>query len=393
MAQNNIPPEEENDLIMKQEQEEPQAPEENNIQNIVANSSEEEGADGWNENTENKLGTKRRTKDAEGRNHKCSFCAKTYLSYPALYTHLKNKHAKGPDGNPIAALNVGRGRGRPKKILGIAGFQPYSVSGMYRSNTDPCSSNFFKSIDKQGGPIFPDIGFQDIYTEHYLPKEESKEKDGDSQNSENEENDETVEKKAENELNYPHQIEHQFDANGDMIKKKRGRKPKSFYQQKILEEQRQREQILIDNQIKKTENEDADTQDINELSKGAERNSEFKIHPLYQMLMNYSKELKDYIIEKRTEPKSHYFLNMDLPPDSTIKLHPKITMIPTAPQLQPDHVQLFQTQKIMANLPSFMFEKSNDGDGIVPIKVRPNSLSLFAPENPDLIDVKKDQRI
>ena len=48
------------------------------------------------ENTENKLGTKRRTKDADGRNHKCSFCAKTYLSYPALYTHLKNKHAKGP---------------------------------------------------------------------------------------------------------------------------------------------------------------------------------------------------------------------------------------------------------------------------------------------------------
>ena len=63
----------------------------------------------------------RRTKDADGRNHKCSFCAKTYLSYPALYTHLKNKHAKGPDGNPIAALNVGRGRGRPKKILGIGG--------------------------------------------------------------------------------------------------------------------------------------------------------------------------------------------------------------------------------------------------------------------------------
>ena len=58
---------------------------------------------------------KRRNKDAQGRNYKCSFCAKTYLSYPALYTHLKNKHAKGPDGNPVAALNAGRGRGRPKK--------------------------------------------------------------------------------------------------------------------------------------------------------------------------------------------------------------------------------------------------------------------------------------
>lgn len=48
----------------------------------------------------NELSSKRRNK--ENRDHKCSFCAKTYLSYPALYTHLKNKHAKGPDGNPTA---------------------------------------------------------------------------------------------------------------------------------------------------------------------------------------------------------------------------------------------------------------------------------------------------
>ena len=31
--------------------------------------------------------------------------------------------------------------------------------------------------------------------------------------------------------------------------------------------------------------------------------------------------------------------------------------------------------------------------GIVPIPERPFSLSLFAPENPDLIDVKKDAKI
>ena len=42
---------------------------------------------------------KRRSKnDVQGRDHKCSICDKTYLSYPALYTHMKNKHAKGPDG-------------------------------------------------------------------------------------------------------------------------------------------------------------------------------------------------------------------------------------------------------------------------------------------------------
>jgi len=59
---------------------------------------------------------KRRSKnDNEGRDHKCSFCEKTYLSYPALYTHMKTKHAKGPDGQPLIAINSGRGRGRPKK--------------------------------------------------------------------------------------------------------------------------------------------------------------------------------------------------------------------------------------------------------------------------------------
>ena len=33
---------------------------------------------------------KRRSKnDVEGRDFKCNFCPKTYLSYPALYTHIK----------------------------------------------------------------------------------------------------------------------------------------------------------------------------------------------------------------------------------------------------------------------------------------------------------------
>lgn len=61
---------------------------------------------------------KRRSKnDQEGRTHKCSLCDKTYLSYPALYTHLKTKHAdaKGQDGQPLTPLQSGRGRGRPKK--------------------------------------------------------------------------------------------------------------------------------------------------------------------------------------------------------------------------------------------------------------------------------------
>jgi len=54
----------------------------------------------------------RRTKDTQGsRDHKCSFCSKTYLSYPALYTHLRNKHAKGADGSAGAHGGGAQGSG------------------------------------------------------------------------------------------------------------------------------------------------------------------------------------------------------------------------------------------------------------------------------------------
>ena len=41
----------------------------------------------------------RRKKDEAGvRNHRCG-CGKDYLSYPALYTHIKQKHnGKPPEG-------------------------------------------------------------------------------------------------------------------------------------------------------------------------------------------------------------------------------------------------------------------------------------------------------
>ena len=81
---------------------------------------------------------KRKSKnDADGRDFKCTFCIKTYLSYPALYTHMKSKHSQGPDGQNFL-LNSGRGRGRPKKNAG-------------RVNTiDPQSDDYFKTFDKWG---------------------------------------------------------------------------------------------------------------------------------------------------------------------------------------------------------------------------------------------------
>ena len=37
------------------------------------------------------------------RDFKCQVCERTYLSYPAMYTHMKNKHALDPNGATFAA--------------------------------------------------------------------------------------------------------------------------------------------------------------------------------------------------------------------------------------------------------------------------------------------------
>ena len=73
---------------------------------------------------------------------------------------MKNKHAKGPDGQPLIAFNSGRGRGRPKK----------NAFGPGRNTVEPTSANFFKTIDKVGGPIDPTIGFGEVYTEIFIKK-------------------------------------------------------------------------------------------------------------------------------------------------------------------------------------------------------------------------------
>lgn len=79
---------------------------------------------------------------------------------------MKNKHAKGPDGQPILAINSGRGRGRPKKNAGLR-----------LSHIEPTSYEFFKTVDKIGGPLDPTTCFKEVYTEIYIkrakPKEES----------------------------------------------------------------------------------------------------------------------------------------------------------------------------------------------------------------------------
>ena len=64
----------------------------------------------------NKNRSKRRSKnDNVGRTFTCG-CGKSYLSYPALYTHIKQKHnGVTPEGTLNAQIHTGRGRGRPRK--------------------------------------------------------------------------------------------------------------------------------------------------------------------------------------------------------------------------------------------------------------------------------------
>lgn len=65
---------------------------------------------------ESKKGHRRSKNDTEGRTYKCKLCGKSYLSYPALYTHSKQKHN--------TCNTSGRGRGRPKKETNEVSFSP-----------------------------------------------------------------------------------------------------------------------------------------------------------------------------------------------------------------------------------------------------------------------------
>ena len=78
-----------------------------NMQNIAAQNI------GMNAFEGGKSGKKRRRGKEGERVFKCNHCEKTYLSYPALYTHIKTKHADKQHDH----INNGRGRGRPKKPL------------------------------------------------------------------------------------------------------------------------------------------------------------------------------------------------------------------------------------------------------------------------------------
>ena len=82
----------------------------NNIEN--QNPKEKDSLENQNKQTKQK---RRSKNDFYGRDYVCG-CGKTYLSYPALYTHIRTKHnGKTPEGTNANQVQSGKGRGRPRK--------------------------------------------------------------------------------------------------------------------------------------------------------------------------------------------------------------------------------------------------------------------------------------
>ena len=81
------------------------------------------------------------------------------------------------------------------------------------------------------------------------------------------------------------------NAPAEKIKKKRGRKPKSFYIQQQQEQER-----LAREQAEQRKQEMQDLENEEEVKLRAD---EYKSHPLFARLEMYSEELKEFIEEKR----------------------------------------------------------------------------------------------
>ncbi len=87
-----------------------------------------------NESEEGKKGKRRSKNETQGRTFICKLCEKSYLSYPALYTHCKQKH----NTNDISD----RARGRPRKNLS----NPLKERAKY----NPLDKTYFEKDERTG---------------------------------------------------------------------------------------------------------------------------------------------------------------------------------------------------------------------------------------------------
>ena len=85
-------------------------------------------------NIQKKIRKRAKKNESDIRNYKCTFCDKSYLSYPALYTHCKQKHN--------TSNHSERGRGRPKK--------EQNELNIEKNRYDPLTTNYFEKEDRKG---------------------------------------------------------------------------------------------------------------------------------------------------------------------------------------------------------------------------------------------------
>ena len=138
---------------------------ENNINFIFENQNDDGLNDKGNdsENQKSEKIRKRRTKnEKEGRTFTCQHCSKSYLSYPALYTHCKNKHN--------TSNTLGRERGRPKKQK--------LDSEIEKNKFNPINISYFLKEGRTGKTEINEIencintAFNELYSEEYKNRNE-----------------------------------------------------------------------------------------------------------------------------------------------------------------------------------------------------------------------------
>lgn len=94
-----------------------------------------------NKEEEDKAKRVRRSKaDIEGRSYECSLCKKSYLSYPALYTHKKLKHKEEAGEGDGAAANHNNNTKAHGGSESAAGIQNVSAETM----------DYFSTLDRKG---------------------------------------------------------------------------------------------------------------------------------------------------------------------------------------------------------------------------------------------------
>jgi len=106
----------------------------------------------WEIDSPSTVAKKRRSKhDLEGRSFKCEKCAKCYLSYPALYTHVKTKH----ENEPLPTKGIRSSKNKPKnsnsnppisKVLADTKFSEFFEKEERKGETLNIKETFIKVI-------------------------------------------------------------------------------------------------------------------------------------------------------------------------------------------------------------------------------------------------------